>query len=79
MGVCFQSIRPTTCKFLESDDLVNMIAWLGVRMADAERNEGQIPWDERQHDEDIVVQVVYVVRRRLLLVMLTFPPCAQER
>jgi len=33
----------------------------GVGMADEERNEGRVPGDERQRDEEIRVQIVYVV------------------
>ena len=48
-------------------------------MADAEMTEGGVPGDEGRRDEEITVQVLDVVRRRLLLVLVTFPPLAPER
>ena len=47
--------------------------------SDEERNENRVPRDDRQRDWEIAIQVVYVVRRRLLLVMETSPPCTIER
>ena len=48
-------------------------------MADAEMTEGGVPGDEGRRDEEIAVQVLDVVRRRLILVLVAFPPIATER
>ena len=55
------------------------VALLKVWMAGEEMTEDGVPGDEGQRDEEIVVQVLGVVRRRLLLVLVTFPPLAPER
>lgn len=55
------------------------VAQLEVGMADAEMTEGRVPGDERRRDEEIAVQVLDVIRRRLLLVLVSFPPYALER
>jgi len=47
-------------------------------MADAEMTEGWVPRDERRCDEEIAIQVLDVIRRWLLLVLVTFPPHALE-
>ena len=40
--------------------------------------EGWVPRDERRCDEEIAIQVLDVIRRWLLLVLVTFPPHALE-
>ena len=48
-------------------------------MTDAEITEGRVPGDERRRDEEIAVQVLDMIRWRLLPVLVTFPPCALDR
>ena len=55
------------------------IALLKVWMADAEMAEGGVPGDKGRRGEKIAVQVLDVVRRRLILVLVAFPPLALER
>jgi len=50
-----------------------------VGMADAEMTEGRVSGDEGRRDEEIAVQVLDVIRRRLLLVLVNSPPHALER
>ena len=54
------------------------IALLEVWMADAEMTKGAVPGDEGRRDEEIAVQVLDVVRRRVILVLVTLPPFAPE-
>jgi hypothetical protein len=48
-------------------------------MVDAEMTESWVSGNEWRRDEEIAVQVLDVVRRRLLLVPITFSPHALER
>ena len=40
---------------------------------------GRVLGDERRRNEEMAVQVVDVVRWRLLLILVTFLPCTIER
>lgn len=55
------------------------IAPLEVGMTDAETTKGRVPGDEWQRDTEVVVQILDVIRRRLLLVPVSFPPRVLER
>ena len=78
MEACCESSRPTTCQ-LESGDLEKMILLsMEVWTADAEMTKGGVPGDEGRRDEEIAVQVLDVVRRRLTLVLVTLPPFASD-
>ena len=55
------------------------IARLRVGMANAKICEVGIPGDERLCDEAKAVQVLNMIRRRLLLIPVSFPPHALER
>ena len=58
-----------------NDDIIRLKVW----MADAEMAEGGVRGDKGRRDEEIAVQVLDVVRRRLILVLVAFPPLAPER
>jgi hypothetical protein len=40
--------------------------------------EGRVPGDQRRRDAEIALQVLDVIRRRLLPVLVNFPPYALE-
>lgn len=55
------------------------IARLEVGMAGAEITEGRVLGDQWRRDAEIAVQILDVIRRQLLLVLVSFPPYALER
>ena len=58
---------------------IDGISRLEVGMADAEMTKGRVPGDQGRCNAKIVIQDLDVIRRRLFLVLVHFPPYALER